>query len=42
MNEMSNGAGQIDVAVNEVTSISEKNKEIIGELAVAVSRFKVS
>ena len=41
MNEMTNGADQINVAVNEVNTISEKNKEIIGDLAVAVSRFKV-
>jgi len=42
MNEMSNGADQINIAVNEVTLVSEKNKDIIGDLAVAVSRFKVA
>ena len=41
MTEMSNGADQINVAVNEVNKISEKNKEIIGDLAVAISRFKI-
>jgi methyl-accepting chemotaxis protein len=41
VSEMSNGADQIDIAVGEVNTISEKNKEIIGDLTVAVSRFKV-
>jgi methyl-accepting chemotaxis protein len=41
MSEMTNGAEQINVAVNEVNKISEQNKSIIGDLAVAVQRFKV-
>jgi len=41
MTEMSNGAGQINIAANEVNKISEQNKEIIGDLAAAVSRFKI-
>jgi methyl-accepting chemotaxis protein len=42
MSEMTSGADQINIAVNEVNKISEQNKEIIGNLAVAVSRFKVN
>ena len=42
MAEMSKGAEQIKVAVNEVDKISGQNKEIIDNLIVAVSRFKVN
>ncbi|MCL2831979.1 MAG: methyl-accepting chemotaxis protein [Treponema sp.] len=41
MNEMALGADQINIAVNEVNSISEKNKESIDMLVKEVSRFKV-
>ena len=42
MTEMAKGAEQISLAANEVNKISEQNKEIIGDLATAVSRFKVA
>jgi methyl-accepting chemotaxis protein len=41
MTEMAASADQINAAVNEVNSISGQNKEIIDNLVVAVSRFKV-
>ncbi|MCL2881054.1 MAG: methyl-accepting chemotaxis protein, partial [Treponema sp.] len=41
MTNMSKGADQINTAVNEVNSISSRNKEIIDNLAVAISQFKV-
>jgi methyl-accepting chemotaxis protein len=41
MSEMTHGAGEISVVVKEVNKISGQNKEIIDDLAVAVSRFKV-
>ena len=41
MAEISKGADRIRVAVNEVNKISGQNKEIIADLEVAVSRFKV-
>jgi len=41
MNEMALGADQINIAVNEVNTISAKNKESIDLLVTEVSRFKV-
>jgi methyl-accepting chemotaxis protein len=41
MNEMAAGADQINVAVNQVNTISGKNKENIDVLVKEVSRFKV-
>jgi methyl-accepting chemotaxis protein len=41
MNEMAVGADQINVAVNQVNTISGKNKENIDALVKEVSRFKV-
>jgi methyl-accepting chemotaxis protein len=41
MNEMASGTDQINVAVNQVTEISKKNKETIDMLMKEVSRFKV-
>jgi methyl-accepting chemotaxis protein len=41
MNEMAAGAGQINVSVNRVNSISGKNKENIDILVEEVSKFKV-
>ncbi|MCL2472667.1 MAG: methyl-accepting chemotaxis protein, partial [Treponema sp.] len=41
MGEMAQGAEQINAAVGEVNKISEQNKEIIGDLIKALSRFKV-
>jgi len=41
MAEMAASAEQINAAVNEVNSISGQNKEIIDNLVVAVSKFKV-
>jgi len=41
MDEMAISAEQINAAVNEVNNISGQNKEIIDNLVVAVSRFKV-
>ncbi|MDR2662218.1 MAG: methyl-accepting chemotaxis protein [Treponema sp.] len=41
MNEMSSGANQINVAVNQVNTISGKNKENIDVLVREVSKFKV-
>ncbi|MCL2832070.1 MAG: methyl-accepting chemotaxis protein [Treponema sp.] len=42
MTEMSTGAEQIGGSVDEVNRISEQNREIIGSLAEAISRFKVN
>ena len=41
MTEMAKGADQINITVNEVNQISGQNKEIIDNLVVAVSRFKI-
>jgi methyl-accepting chemotaxis protein len=41
MNEMATGADQINVAVDRVNAISGENKESIGVLVEAVSKFKV-
>jgi methyl-accepting chemotaxis protein len=41
MNEMATGADQINIAVNQVNSISGKNKENIDILVKEVSKFKV-
>ncbi|MGP1521122.1 MAG: hypothetical protein ACTTIZ_06455 [Treponema sp.] len=41
MNEMSAGAVQITNAVEEVASLSEKNRESIELLSVTISKFKV-
>ena len=41
MTEIAKGAGLISVAANEVSEISGQNKEIIDNLVIAVSRFKV-
>jgi methyl-accepting chemotaxis protein len=41
MNEMAAGADQINIAVNRVNEISEKNKQSIDTLVKEVSRFKV-
>jgi methyl-accepting chemotaxis protein len=41
MNEMAAGADQINIAVNRVNEISEKNKQSIDSLVKEVSRFKV-
>ncbi|MDR3342120.1 MAG: methyl-accepting chemotaxis protein [Treponema sp.] len=41
MNEMAVGAEQIDEAINQVTTISGKNKETIDILVQEVARFKV-
>jgi methyl-accepting chemotaxis protein len=41
MNEMANGAEQINIAVNHVNDISVKNREGIDHLMMEVSKFKV-
>jgi methyl-accepting chemotaxis protein len=41
MNEMASGAEQINVAVNDINDISDKNREGIAALIKEVSRFKV-
>ena len=41
MTEMTKGAEQISIAVNEVNEISGQNKEIINNLMVTISKFKV-
>jgi len=41
MNEMSSGAEQINVAVNNVNEMTVKNREAIADLLKEVSRFKV-
>jgi methyl-accepting chemotaxis protein len=41
MNEMANGADQINIAVNNVNEMTQKNREAIDVLIKEVSRFKV-
>ncbi|MCL2791906.1 MAG: methyl-accepting chemotaxis protein, partial [Spirochaetaceae bacterium] len=41
MNEMANGADEINVAVNHVNEVTVKNREAIETLIKEVSRFKV-
>ena len=41
MNEMAAGASQINNAIQEVSQITEKNRESIGNLAYEVKKFKV-
>ena len=41
MNEMSDNAGQINSAVQEVSAITQKNKRSIDNLAGEVAKFKV-
>ena len=41
MTEMEKGADQINASVNEVNEISGQNKEIIDNLSIAISSFKV-
>ena len=41
MNEMATGAVQINNAVQEVSEITQKNKQSIENLAVEVSKFKI-
>jgi methyl-accepting chemotaxis protein len=41
MNEMSTGADQINVAVNQVNTLSGKNKDTIDGLVAEVSKFKI-
>jgi methyl-accepting chemotaxis protein len=41
MNEMANGANEINLAVNNVSDISTKNREGIDSLTREVSKFKV-
>jgi methyl-accepting chemotaxis protein len=41
MNEMATGAEQVNVAVNNVNDMTEKNREAIDGLLKEVSRFKV-
>ncbi|MCL2793659.1 MAG: methyl-accepting chemotaxis protein, partial [Spirochaetaceae bacterium] len=41
MNEMANGADEINVAVNHVNEITAKNREAVDTLIKEVSRFKV-
>jgi methyl-accepting chemotaxis protein len=41
MNEMSTGAERINVAVNSVNDLSEKNSDAIQMLVKEISRFKV-
>jgi methyl-accepting chemotaxis protein len=41
MSEMSTGADQINVAVNQVNTLSGKNKDTIDGLVAEVSKFKV-
>ena len=41
MNEMATGAEQVNVAVNNVNDMTEKNREAIDSLLKEVSRFKV-
>jgi methyl-accepting chemotaxis protein len=42
MNEMSSGAEQINVAINHVNELSNKNRDGIDTLLREVSRFKVA
>ena len=39
--EMARGADQINIAINEIGNVSTQNKEIIDNLVVAVSHFRV-
>jgi methyl-accepting chemotaxis protein len=39
--EMAKGADQINIAVTEINGVSVQNKEIIDNLVIAVSHFKV-
>ena len=41
MTEIVSGADRINIAVNEVNEISGQNKEIIDNLVIAISRFKI-
>ena len=41
MNEMAQGADHINIAVNEVNDLCERNRESINNLVREVSRFKV-
>ena len=41
MNEMASGAVQINNAVQEVATISQKNKRSIAELTAEVAQFKI-
>jgi methyl-accepting chemotaxis protein len=41
MNEMASGADQINIAVNNVNEMTQKNREAIDVLIKEVSRFKV-
>jgi methyl-accepting chemotaxis protein len=41
MNEMATGADQINAAVNHVSTVSDENRESIGILVQAISKFKV-
>ena len=41
INEMASGADQINVAVNHINELSNKNREYIGNLTKEVARFKV-
>jgi methyl-accepting chemotaxis protein len=41
MNEMAQGADQINIAVNQVNEITIQNREGIEKLMREVSRFKV-
>jgi methyl-accepting chemotaxis protein len=42
MNEMANGADEMNMAVNNVNEISSKNRESISILMKEVSKFKVA
>ena len=41
MNEMASGAGQINIAVNEVNTLSSRNRDNIDIMVEEVSRFKI-
>jgi methyl-accepting chemotaxis protein len=41
MNEMADGADQINLAVNNVNGMTQKNRDAIDVLIKEVSRFKV-
>jgi len=41
MNEMATGADQINIAVNQVNEMTQKNRDAIDDLLKEVSRFKV-
>ena len=42
MNEMAQGADQVNIAVNNVNDMTLKNREAIEDLLKEVSRFKVN